>query len=89
MLLRFPCIFTFFRGFFTLNPFFRVFDVIYPGVIQPEPTQKGAPIRGGGAIITGIVLLSCILVEDFVVGTCNSCMFLVFHEFEMKYSAGV
>ena len=32
---------------------------------------------------------SRILVEDFVVGTCNSCMFLVFHEFEMKYSAGV
>ena len=32
---------------------------------------------------------SRILVEDFVVGTCNSCMFLVFHEFEMKYSTGV
>ena len=40
-------------------------------------------------IITLFRFNSRILVEDFVVGTCNSCMFLVFHEFEMKYSAGV
>ena len=47
-----------------------------------------------GAVNRGDVHLkvsfnSRILVEDFVVGTCNSCMFFVFHEFEMKYSAGV
>ena len=30
-----------------------------------------------------------ILVEDFVVGICSGCMFLVLHEFEMKYSAGI
>ena len=40
-------------------------------------------------IITLFRFNSRILVEDFVVGTCNSCMFLVFHEFQMKYSAGV
>ena len=42
-------------------------------------------------IISHFVLVySRVLVEDFVVGTCYSCMFLVFHEFEMKYtSAGV
>ena len=40
-------------------------------------------------IITLFRFNSRILVEDFVVGTCNSCMFLVFHEFEMKYSAGI
>ena len=40
-------------------------------------------------IITLFQFNSRILVEDFVVGTCNSCMFLVFHEFEMKYSTGV
>ena len=40
-------------------------------------------------IITLFRFNSPILVENFVVGTCNSCMFLVFHEFEMKYSAGV
>ena len=40
--------------------------------------------------VTLFQFISRILVEDFVVGTCNSCMFLVFHEFEMKYtSAGV
>ena len=40
--------------------------------------------------VTLFQFISRILVEDFVVGTCDSCMFLVFHEFEMKYtSAGV
>ena len=40
--------------------------------------------------VTLFQFISRILVEDFVVGTCNSCMFLVFHDFEMKYtSAGV
>ena len=40
--------------------------------------------------VTLFQFISRILVEDFVVGTCDSCMFLVFHEFEIKYtSAGV
>ena len=51
--------------------------------IQPAPGQQHANI------ITLFRFNSRILVEDFVVGTCNSCMFSVFHEFEMKYSAGV
>ena len=40
-------------------------------------------------IITLFDFNSRILIQDFVVGVCNSCMFLVFHEFEMKYSGGV
>ena len=35
-----------FRGYFTKNLFFRVFDVISPRVILPEPTRKrGALIQ--------------------------------------------
>ena len=32
---------------------------------------------------------SRVFVKEIVVGICNSCLFLVFHEFKMKYSAGV
>ena len=33
--------------------------------------------------------LNHVVVKDFVVGICNRCTFLVFHEFEIKYSVGV
>ena len=38
-------------------------------------------------IITLFHFNSRILVENFVVGIRSSCMFLVFHEFEMKYTS--
>ena len=42
---------TCFRGYFPKNPFFRVFDVISPRVILPEPTQKrGALIQVSGIL---------------------------------------
>ena len=40
-------------------------------------------------IITLFQLNSRIVVENCVVGICNNCMFLEFHEFETKYLAGV
>ena len=57
MLLRFPCIFPFFRVFFTLNPFFVFLTSFLLGLYYQNPREKGGAYSSDDYIISIVLLV--------------------------------